>query len=339
MKTTSRRRTGRSALRLIPYAGRQLGRLARYGFTAAAARSAVRAQQRSGQGVTVQKDRANIYRRKRAPRRTRFRRRKANRLFRSKLMKMKGSRTLITNKQVVAANLANKQMVISFVLYGGRADGAGSATARGYDDMEDLRKRDYLLGDNSGDLQARVAGGECRWFTKTGIMDMTIQNTSEGGIGIEMDIYEFYCGVMDQGAGPDVETAIQFYNQDVIMQGASSAKMETMEQTDRGTTPFEFGGPMSKFRMKITRKTKYFIPYGDVITYQIRDSKLRQFDHSVYRNNSPTTRHTRGVYIVAKPLPAQADSVITFNVGCTRKYKYFVDMSHTVRAAYWDPVS
>ena len=82
---------------------------------------------------------------------------------------------------------------------------------------------------------------------------------------------------------------------------------------------------MSKFKMKILKKTKYFIPYGDVVTYQIRQSKIRTLGHSVYRNNSPTTRYTHGVYIVSKPVPAEASQEHQYTVGCTRKYKYVVD--------------
>lgn len=310
------------------YIGRRLGTYIR---------TKMRGNVKSGQGITTQRDRSNIYRRRRAPRRMRARKRRQMRYFKSKLLKMKGARTMITNQQVTVTSLPSLQSVSSFVLYGGRVDGLGGATLRGYDDMEDLRKRDYLLGDNTGDPEGRI-GAECKWFTKTGVMDMTIQNVSENNVPIEMDVYEFYCGLLENDAGDDVETAIQFYNQDILRQGPATAQLQTLDQTDRGVTPFEFGTPMSKFRMKIVKKTKYFIPYGDCITYQIRDSKIRQFDHSVYRNNSPTTRHTRGVYIVAKPTAGLSSVECSYVVGCTRKYKYYVDQSNTVRAGYWDPV-
>lgn len=250
---------------------------------------------------------------------------------------MKGHRTLLTNQSIAVLGTAGNQGVTSLVLFGGRVDGITSAGSRGYDDMNDMRTRDYLLGDNTGDAEFRNVGGEAKWYVKTAIMDMTIQNTTSLEFGLEVDIYEFMCGKMPTLAGPDVESAIAYYQQDVYRIGTLGPSVTSLEQTDRGATPFEFGKPMSRFGMKILKKTKYFIPYGDVVTYQIRDTKLKTFGHDVYRDNSPTTRYTRGVYIVSKPLPAVASQEHSLTIGCTRKYKYIVDMSHVTRSNEWNP--
>lgn len=293
----------------------------------------------SGQGVTIQRDRAVIYRRKRAPRKKRMRARRSMRSFKSKILKLKGHRTLLTNAQFSSSSALGAQSVTSWVLYGGRVDGAAaSAAQRGYDDMNDMRKRDYMLGDSTGDLQQRFAPGDVKWYVKTAVMDITIQNGS-ATVGFEMDIYEFTCGEIPSIAGSDVETAIQFYNQDTYLPGASSAGLQILTQDDRGATPFEFGPAMSKIRMKILKKTKYFVPGGDTVTYQIRDSKIRTMNHGVFRNNSCTTRYTRGVYVVCKPTPANAESTTNYICGCTRKYKYVIDSSAVSRTGQWDPAN
>lgn len=291
---------------------------------------------KSGQGVTLQKDRALIYRRRRAPARKRRRARRAMRSFKSKILKMKGHRTFVSNNQLALSAAAGKQLVTSFVLFGGRVDGAVStAVDRGYDDMNDMRSKDVLLGDPTGDAQQRWAPGDTKWYVKTGIMDITLQNNDTNAYAHEIDIYEFTCGQIPSIAGADVESAIQFYNQDTYKQGPS-ASLTALTQDMRGVTPFEFGNSMAKIRMKILKKTKYFIPFGDTITYQIRDTKIRTLNHSVFRDVSCTTRHTRGIYIVAKPTVAYYTGAINLIVGVTRKYKYVVDESNTDRAALFD---
>lgn len=294
----------------------------------------------SGQGITVQRDRALIYRRRRAPRRMRRRARRSFRSFKAKVLKMKGSRQIMTNSSVVVVSNANEQSAKSWVLYGGRVDGAvSSAIPRGYDDMNDMRKKDYMLGDATGDVatNGRFAPGDVKWYIKTAVMDLTIQNTTQLQFALEMDIYEFTVGEFQNDAGNDVESALAFYAQDTYLPG-SAVNYTSIDLTDRGATPFEFGPAMSKIRMKILKKTKYFIPYGDTVTYQIRDTRIRTMDHRIFRNNCCTTKHTRGVLIIAKPVVATASQEASYTVGCTRKYKYIVDSSATSRAGVTDPI-
>ena len=125
----------------------------------------------------------------------------------------------MTNRSVVigGTGTADKQAITSFVLFGGRVDGVGSATSRGYDDMNDMRTRDYMIGDFTGDAERRWASGEIKWYVKTAVMDMTIQNTSELQFALEMDIYEFVCGEMPTAAGPDVESAVHIISRMYIM--------------------------------------------------------------------------------------------------------------------------
>jgi len=292
----------------------------------------------SGGGVSRQHDRATVYRRKRAPRRVRMRARRSMGSFKSKILKMKGHRTFFTNSQFTVLSTAGTQAATSWVLYGGRVDGTSTTGSipRGYDDMNDMRSKDYMLAQNTGDAENRFQGGNLKWYVKTGIMDLTIQNISDNSVAIEMDIYEFTCGHIVSTAGSDVETAIQYYHQDTFISGNDTAGLDTYTLNTRGVTPFEFGPALSKFRMKILKKTKYFIPFGDTVTYQIRDTRIRTMSHGVYRNESCTTYATHGILVVAKPTAASASSAISYVCGCSRKYKYVVDSSHVDRAALFN---
>lgn len=300
---------------------------------------------RGGTGVTTQHDSKVIYRRKRAPRKKRRRAKKAMRSFKSKMLKLKGHRQMMCNNVLTVTSGASSQSVKSFVIYGGRIDNVAGvapsdAVYRGYDDMNDMRRRDYMLGDSTGDAQNRFAPGDVKWYVKTAVMDCTIQNI-DATIGIEMDVYEFTVGKFQYNPADarayDVESQIQNYNQDTYLPGASNAGLTILTQTMRGATPFEFGPALSKMKMKILKKTKYFIPPGNTITYQLRDTKCRTMTHAVFRDNVPTTYATRGIYIVSKPVIHSAGYESSYKIGFTRKYKYVVDSSATDRTAWWDP--
>lgn len=306
---------------------------------------------RSGQGVTAQFDRSKQYTRKRAPLRKRRRMARRMRGFKRTVMKMKGSRTLMTNQRVSSSGGPTLQGVISAVLFGGKVDGAGQPTQLGYDDLNDLRQRDYMIGDPTGDAQKRFAPGAVKFYVMTGVMDMTIQNVSTYlqppedpiSIGIEMDIYEFYCRKLPgNSAGNTVEAAMQYFQNDVYLPGTAGVNLATLQLTDRGCTPFEMGFAMSKFGMKIIKKTKYFLGPNETCTYQIRDTKMRMFDgDDLYNWNSPTTNSTHGVLIIHKVTPQFSDQLSATSsivAGITRKYKYYVDSSAAVRAAEWNPV-
>ncbi|UYD39086.1 MAG: capsid protein [Wigfec virus K19_450] len=322
--------------KLLPYAVNTAANVGRK-YLVNKINTATQKRTTSGRGVSGHYDRSFIYRRRRAPARVRRRAKRSFRSFKSKVLKMKGHRTLITNQSITVSGNVNEQAVKSFVLYGGRSDGLSNQSARGYDDMNDMRSRDYMIGDTTGDAQQRFTGGDIKWLVKTGIMDMTIENTS--AFSLELDVYEFICGKIHDPTGfvEDVEQAIAYYQAEVKSPGAAT-NLPTLYQTNRGVTPFEFGSAMAKFGMKILKKTKYFITEGGVITYQIRNSKICSFNVSVYDDASPTTRYTRGVYVVSKPTPGSASEAHEYIVGMTRKYKYVVDSSAANRAASWEPI-
>jgi len=293
----------------------------------------------SGQGITAQRDSSLIYQRKRAPYAIRRKARRSIQDFKRKILSLKGSRTFFTNSVFTSSAAANKQSITSWVLYGGRVDGAVSgAIDRGYDDMNDLREKDYLLGDNTGDAERRWSEGDAKWYIKTAVLDCTLENTSTGTVPIEVDIYEFTCKKLSSLAGTDVETALDYYaDPDTYLPGASAAGLQILQLDTRGVTPFEYGPSMQKMGFKILKKTKYFVPKGDSITYQIRDTNIRTMTHQVFRDESCTTYCTRGILVISKPTAGQSTSASQYIMGCTRKYKYVVDESNASRAGQFNP--
>lgn len=297
---------------------------------------------KSGQGVTEQRDRALIYRRRKAPRRVRTRKKRWTNKIKRTLAKLGGARTLLTNSSHVVTAAGAQQGTIDFVLFGGRVDGLGSSQKRGYDDMNDLRQRDYLIGDATGDAEYRASNGAVRFMVSTAIMDLTIHNATvenpEDNVPLEIDVYEFACGEWPKTLGSNILDAWNTLNVDAYMPGAGGANMSTLQLYDRGCTPFELPNALKGTKTKIFKKTKYFVPVGDTVTYQIRQTKIRQFaGDALYRHDSPVTRYTQGLIIVSKPLAGLGDIPHTYTIGCTRKYKYHVIQNATTRSAYWDP--
>ena len=103
----------------------------------------------------------------------------------------------------------------------------------------------------------------------------------------------------------------------------------------RGCTPFEKTKALAEFRVKIWRKTKYFLKPGQTLTYQTRDPKR----HSVYKNRILKTDQgfnypgmTKILFVVYKSVPGitvgsgagQTQEQISY--GVTRKYMYKVEV-------------
>lgn len=296
-------------------------------------------------GVTTQRDSRTQYRRRRAPRRVRYRARRSYRRFLSSMMKLVGTRTRVFNDYNTNTSFAGQQLFTSYVLYGSHSTNA-NADEQGYNDINRLMQTDYLIYDVTGDAQGRSSGGDTKIAFDTGIFDITITNVSAGGdplitFAIELDLYEFTCnGKFDKDlstgiAGPSLH---QYLVNRVGDQATSGPGAVVIDPTDRGVTPFEMGVQLRQSGTKIVRKTKYFIPYGDCITYQIRDSKNHMVSSQKLQTDMPIcTSFAKGIIAVAKIIPGNYNpnnysASIAF--GLTRKYKYKIFQNAYNRGQY-----
>ena len=101
---------------------------------------------------------------------------------------------------------------------------------------------------------------------------------------------------------------------------------------DRGCTPWDLPAALSLYKVKIMKKTKFFVRSGQTITYQVRDPKRRVMTR--YRQDSlegfNVPRWTKTILMIAKPVPgialgAGGLTTAKITVGATRKYMYKVE--------------
>lgn len=301
-------------------------------------------------GITTQHDSKRQYLRKSAPRRVRRRARKRYQRFVANSMKLVGTRQYLKNTAgSIDNNTVGQQTWDSIVLYGYGPNVGVSGTARGYNDINDIVANDTLLNNTINDPSFRLSGGSSRMYFDTGILDVTFQNNSSatiGGtnvtVGIELDVYEFTASRKVERA--DAFDGVNNYTWHQFITNMAAADNTTqgggltqISPYDRGATPFEFGVQLYQAGIKIGKKTKYFLPYGNTCTVQLRDSKNHELRIRDYINNpQPTTTFGKGLFVIAKILPTEAGSLsaqfLSVKFGCTRKYKYKVFSSSQDRS-------
>lgn len=299
----------------------------------------------SGRGVTNQYDRSSVYRKKRMP----YKKRKRWGSFCKKVKAAEnhslGTRTRVYNKRLNyetqpytggPQTVTPNQIFKSLTLYGCN-DFSGSAGEDVRRDLENILATDGEIS-KSGKIQMI-----------SGIFDMTLVNKSNDALGqemgIELDVYLITAGkqfrfkdttgVLKQGSLEDV---LQESSKVMSPVGSSS----TYNTTDVGTTPFDFTSALSNFKIKVLKKTKYFLPYGHQMTYQIRDPKNRSFmkDSVLDMQGSNYPGVTKHLLLVAKGLPGSVTTNETGDnlyqlelaIGLTRKYAYKVNEDDEDRA-------
>lgn len=227
--------------------------------------------------------------------------------------------------------------------------------------------RDLALIGSSENVQAETvtAGGTVYPTTKvmfhSGIFDLTLRNASVQNIGtpsvpnivnsgdIELDLYEITLNRDDQ----------TFWNGSTVNQWNSLSELFNFLDTpeiggtgngmnieDRGATPWEFPHQLGRYRCQINKKTKFFIPNGRTITYQMRDPKRHVFQYGDLTGSFSINKTgvTKFLYIIYKLvpglsqannpvlLPAQYDGRI--ELGVTRKYMYKIEGFNEDRERY-----
>lgn len=342
----------RSGRRYSPYGRSSRNRMS-------AARSAVRRIARSRTLTTRRRlmarstgilggqnaDQRLIYRRKRMPR---FKRRvwarfvkKVNAVDERDL----GTRTVLFNSKINQSYTnGDKQGTLGLALY------PFVNTVNGwYNDLNEIGQLE-----NEGDPTA-AAGATIERNSKimfhSAVMDVTIRNTTQEIISIptdpptpptfapsttaalELDVYEMYMRKeASDGANPvtSLSNVINQWDEKEIGGTGSGIGID-----DRGATPFELGSALGRFGIKILKKTKYFIPAGQTITFQIRDPKRHEIRYGELERNEGFNRAgwTKLFLVVYKVVPGFVVGVTGdpgtvvpgIDVGLTRKYMYKVE--------------
>lgn len=287
-------------------------------------------------------DMRSIYRRKRMPRKKRKRWVRFVRKVHAVADKELGTRTVLFNDQITQRNTnSSNQSTLSLALY-------SFANTTGY--LNDL----YQIGqlENEGDPSAAdgaTINRNSKVMFQSAIMDITIRNISDKltsvdpgnpilntysaapEAAIELDIYE----VMVNRELTDV--SLTFRNLSQVFNVADDPEIggtgNGIYIESRGASPFEFGAQMGRRKVKILKKTKFFIPNGQTITWQVRDPKRRTIQYGDLEREESYNRPgwTKHFFLIYKLVPGLSqgntlgDIRPSIAVGCTRKYAYKVE--------------
>lgn len=321
---------------------------------------------RSGIGVTTQHDRRLVYKKRRMPRR----KRKAWKKFTNKVNavaeKDYGTRSIVFNRQTTTTNSSSnptgQQQVLTFGLYGNQ-----SSTEVQLNDLQYISKLENDTGTVSGDAGIAVKDSTLFYF-KSGILDLTIRNVStlttqvtptniteiNGNCKVELDLYEIsiskqlYEKSQDNStfsAYGSIESCItSMLNEETVINDLNITGEIKITPQSRGFTPFDATYALSRYGIKIWKKTKYFMPAGDTITYQVRDPKRHVMSRrglsSIAGCNRPGI--TRFIFMVAKLVPGLTqgpntevgNAQLVLSYGMTRKYTYKVEGANDDRNEY-----
>lgn len=298
----------------------------------------------TGQGITDQHDRSRIYKKKFMGGRKKRTWKRFVRKVNAVAEKTLGSRTAVFNRSVTFTNTtAGNQGLGYMALY----------SLQGVESwMNDLNN--ISATENQGDPTSAAGiniAGSTKFLFQSGILDMTIKNNTqrielEGNIGIsiEMDVYEIVSSKKwaDLNAGTSIQDIPAAYGEAEAevkdINGASGG----VNLAKRGCTPWDVPHAISKYGLKILKKTKYFLGPQQTMTYQIRDPKRRPItqDFLAESTGGNMRKWSRHVLIVFKSVPGFTIGTGTGEVteqilcGITRKYFYKLEGANQDRDAY-----
>lgn len=307
-----------------------------------------RKRQTHGVGVSTQHDSRLIYKKKRMPRRDRRRWVGFVKKVNAVAEKSWGSQQVVHNRASTYENTTPTNQVIGHLcLYGG---------ASGDTYYNDLRAISGYCANAATDVATGLAVDEStRLFFQSGVLDLTIRNASTNNNALspsarmEVDVYELSISkkTTDSVTTWDNLMALLTHNPtDTRIIGGIPTGPDTAEINPyyRGVTPFELSYILSRFGVKVYRKTKYQLANNDQITYQLRDPGRHVFVQKDLRNyegfNVPGK--TKIVMVVGKLAPGLtvgpvgSDGVYQERLvlGCTRKYMFKVENWTEDRTVY-----
>lgn len=298
----------------------------------------------SGQGVTVQHDARVIYQRSNMPVADKRRWKGFVKKVQAAHERDLGTQQALYNLGVSSSNnTSGRQIFTSFGLYG-----LGSSTSW----FNDLRSVATTI-ETAADTTSTGLGVDpsTKLIFTSAILDMTIRNSSTNNgspdslARMELDIYECTMRHTGEEAGTTYETPEGVFNTNAAQTKPIGGGATTEISIDlRGATPFDFSYALSRFGIRIERKTKYTINNGDQITYQIRDPGRHTATHRELRNQDGFNKPgwTRFVILIGKLSPGLSVGAVgtpgtyqqIIDVGVTRKYVYKVENYTEDRTSY-----
>lgn len=314
-------------------------------------RTRQRRRMTTGRGVTRDMDRREIYRRKSMPK---WKRRKWRRFVKKVQAagdKLKGTRTYISKPNYLMENVSNttNQTSTTYALY----------------PVESLNTRLDLLNrigkaENTGDqslLEGETVYKSTKFFFKSAIMDLTFTNRSTVNSAspadddpiaafcpLEVDLYEITMAkkstYLDSSGNPQILNTLSAcldYSKSSEIDNEEGFAKRIFSMQSRGLSPWDFTTSLSRFGIKIHKKTKFFLDTGKYFTYQMRDHR----NHVITKEKLTETQGfnmpglTKILYVVMKPVSGVIPDIGTTEgttrarlfCGQTYKYTYSIEGS------------
>lgn len=287
----------------------------------------------SGQGVTDHFDARVIYRKKRMPRGRRRRWRSFVKKVNTVSERDLGTQTVVFNRLSTVSNqTSGNQIFYDFGLYG------LASTQFEYNDLKKISDL-YAAADNTVSKGLAV-GPSSKIIFHSGVLDVTFRNSSTffdgtttraaSELKMEVDVYELTCNMTSaEQAGVVFNDCRGLFNQSPTKtEPIGGGATPEITRTDRGSTPFDFPYTLSRFGLRILKKTKYQLSNNDTFTYQLRDPRrhVAQLDKLNQTDGFNMPGWTRIILIICKAAPGFliGSSANTYteklDIGITRKY-------------------
>lgn len=297
----------------------------------------------SGVGVTSNYDARGVYRRRRMPRRKRRRWGRFIKKVRAVNEKDMGTRTVVMNDSVTVTNAQSGwHCCATLALY------PQSSTKNWLNDLNVISQLENLA--NPTAAAGETIDKTSKIMFKSGILDLTFRNTTYKtddvtvGAPVEVDVYELMMGKDAlTGATGHASLSQVFADGTTDTLNIGGVGTEVTIQS-RGATPFDIPAALSRYRIKIFKKKKYFLDPGGTFTYQIRDPKnhFRDLEDLNERLGFNRPGWTRILYIILKVVPGftvgNNPPASTYQeqmtIGVTRKYSYKIEGIHSDRDRY-----
>jgi len=303
----------------------------------------------SGQGVTTQHDQRLIYRKKNMPRRKKNSWRRFIKKINAVSERELGTRTVVFSSLYSRVNET----------IGNHCDGAvylygmnGNELNSGSGDMARIGALENE-GNPTADAGATTYKST-KFMFQSAVLDITFRNvsgviTAQGGVDpdsrarLEVDVYELLINFDQAESGTSYNNVRDMMNRNATNTAAigGGANVEVL-RTQRGTTPWDLPYFLSRYRVKILRKTKYQVNNQDTFTYQCRDPRRRVIMQKEMEDSNSFNKPgwTRTIHIIAKLVPGlvvgnlPGQYLEQYQIGCTRKYMYKIEGITDDRSAY-----
>lgn len=308
---------------------------------------------RGSTGVTTQHDSKFIYAKRNMPRRKKRVWKRFMKKVHAISEKELGTRSVVFNTSQ-SSTITNDtlQVLQAITLYG------NSSTASYNNDLRNIGNLE-----NTGNPTATddaTIDDTTKFLFQSGVLDITIANRSVKNVDVggntveeaaseaklEVDLYEIIVRKNARDATGNFNSLLSLIQDGELAKtiaGAATLGGQGMDLDLRGVTPFDLPMSLSRFGIKILKKTKYFIPNGDTVTYQMRDPGRHVFARRELTQgegfNYPGV--TRCVLLVGKLIPGLTVGSLPgyykarITTGMTRKYMYKVEGINETRDAYF----